>query len=125
MAALTAALSVAGGSLVAAAPAQADYGDCWNYNQVVCLTEHRNWGGKVWRQTPPQILAAPDGCRSFVPDGFNDMASAVVNRTTNYQLYVYEHHDCTGMAVWMGPGGSIVLGQSNDELSSIRVVPSS
>lgn len=119
---VTAALMVAVGAsaatLAAAAPAQAAPGDCFDYDNVICLTEHGNWTGRVWRQLPGQI----GFCRNLTDDNFNDIASAWVNRT-KYRIHLYENIQCGGHGgqKWtFEPGEQWIAGpNTNDKVSSI------
>lgn len=95
--ALAAAAGIVAGTLVAAGPATAARSDCFNYSDVVCLAEHGNWTGQIWRQRSYQI----NGCRPL--EGFNDKASAWLNQTS-YTVVLWEHHDCRGGYRRLPPG---------------------
>jgi hypothetical protein len=120
IAALAAAVGVASGVLISS-PAMASVEDCANYPGTVCLVENFDWSGGVWRQLPEQIK----GCRSLVPDNFNDKATLAVNNTDGrIKVYLYENADCTGKSVHISPGYVANLPglNFNDKASAVRVV---
>lgn len=120
-----AALAAAAGSLVFAAPARAAWEDCSLYPGTICIWEHGDLTGKVWRQYPSQIV----DCRSLVPGGWNDIASGFQNNTRNAgnrTVRFYEHADCTGNYITLVagegqfyPSGSTVF---NDRASAVRIL---
>ncbi|GAA0222536.1 hypothetical protein [Cryptosporangium japonicum] len=114
-------VGVLAGSLVGAGSASAARADCYNYQEVICIAEHGDWTGRIWRQKPSQI----EGCRSLVPDGFNDMATIWVNRTGvaghGYSMTLFEHSDCTGRFLTTYAGIWDRGTEFNDKASAIRV----
>jgi hypothetical protein len=112
---------VLGGGLVAASPAMASYHDCQDYANTICMMDGSNYTGRVWRQTPDQII----GCRKLAPDNFNNMASLLWNNTRGeVWMYVYDNDNCTGASAYLASGGIWHLeGQPFDgKASSIRVI---
>lgn len=103
---------------LASRPAQAAYGDCYNYPGTVCLTANANWGTPVWRQYPSQI----NGCRSLTPEGFNDKATMVRNGSGLGVLVVWEHYNCTGnwFSVPSGQWTDLSGNWWNDEASAVE-----
>lgn len=118
MTTLAVVLGMFAGTLVAAAPASAYRADCFNYTDVVCLTEHGDWGGYIWRQRSYQIT----GCRAFEPK-FNDLASAWYNNTA-YTIVLWEHANCDGRFRRYPPGHIVEgggAGEYNDMFSAVMV----
>lgn len=117
-AAMTVTLAV--GGLVAASPAQAVASDCTAYNDVVCLIEHGDFTGRVWRQTPGQF---PTGCRNLT--GYNNITTVGFNRTSNYVMTLYVNSNCTGTSIGFLPGQIRSFAESNtsfnDRASSIGI----
>ena len=97
--------------LTAASPAQAAWSDCAAYSNVVCFHQFPDFTGQVWRQTSGQFPSS--GCRNFAPDGFDNATSTAFNRTTNYQLRVYQGAGCTGSYVYLAPGDVQAFNQTN------------
>jgi hypothetical protein len=90
---LTASLAAVLVSVSIATPAQAAYSDCSAYPGTICFHQYTNYTGQVWRQYPWEI----NGCRSLVPDNFNDKASTAFNTTPHsYSVRVWQHSNCTG-----------------------------
>lgn len=123
-AAAVVAVALAAGTLVAPTPARAAITDCTAHADVVCLFEHNDYTGRVWRQRPSQIV----GCRSLVPDGFNDKPSSWYNQTKNsfskHEFHFWEHANCTGRHWWILPGtGDVALPSLNDVISAVSVSP--
>lgn len=119
---LALATAVAAGTFAAGAPAgaaPAEVNPCSDFPNTVCMTENSNSSGQVWRQTPSQVI----GCRTLVPDGFNDKASYLVNSTSGFIMRVFEHHNCTGEQRVLYPGDALplVTDSFNDKASSIQV----
>jgi hypothetical protein len=112
------------GVLVPAAPAQAAASDCNSYSNVVCLIEHGDFTGRVWRQTTGQF---PTGCRNLT--GYNNITTVGFNRTSNYAMRLYADSNCTGTVIYFSPGQVRSFTYSNqsfnDRASSIgiRYVP--
>lgn len=98
------------GALTGASPAQAVWSDCAAYSNVVCFHQYPDFTGRVWRQLTGQF---PTGCRNFAPESFDNMASTAFNRTSNYQLRVYQGSGCTGSYVFIGPGDVQSFGDTN------------
>ncbi|GAA0273192.1 peptidase inhibitor family I36 protein [Cryptosporangium japonicum] len=105
-------------ALFAAQPAQASLDDCAKYTGTICLFEHSGYNGQLWRQYPAQV----EGCRSFVPDAFNDEASFIENRSGR-QITVYEHANCTGASKTVKSLTHLELGGTsfNDKASAIKI----
>jgi hypothetical protein len=103
-------------------PAQAAYSDCSAYGGTICMHQHSNFTGQVWRQYPSQI----SGCRNLSPDDFNDEASTVFNNTTTHILYLYQHSGCTGEELSIPKGGVRSFASTNtwwnDRASSVYVL---
>lgn len=120
LATATLAATLVVGGLVSASPAQAVASDCTAYNNVVCLIEHGNFTGRVWRQTTGQF---PTGCRNLT--GYNNITTVGFNRTTNYTMHLYSNSNCTGNSIGFGPGQIKSFGDSdqwfNDTASSIGI----
>ncbi|GAA0221901.1 hypothetical protein GCM10009539_03850 [Cryptosporangium japonicum] len=102
-------------SLILATPAQASSADC--YTSTVCLWEHSDFTGQLWRQYPAQITP----CRSFVPDGFNDEATRIWNRSDKV-INIYEHANCKGRGKAIFPGEGVNFDNTffNDVATSIN-----
>jgi len=95
IAALVAAVVVGltGGTLAATSPAQAAASDCSAYPGTMCIFQFTGYSGRVWRQYPWQIT----GCRSLVPDDFNDRGTVFWNNTQGSHLMrIWQHGNCTG-----------------------------
>lgn len=107
-------------SLGFATPAQAAYSDCGSYQGTVCFHQWTNYEGRVWRQLPTQIF----GCRSLVPDNFNDIASTAFNLvSSSYSVRVWEHSNCTGDSFIMGVGSYNFNGNWWDNrISAVEVI---
>lgn len=109
------------GVVAAPSPAQAVWSDCAAYPGTVCFHQYPDFTGRVWRQYPGQIV----GCRSMVPDNFNDVASTAFNSTDDHILYLYEHVGCTGAVLVLGAGDVRGFATTNtwwnNRVSSLRV----
>jgi Peptidase inhibitor family I36 len=89
------------GSVFIASPAMAAQSDCTNYLGTICMTENHDWSGRVWRQYPSQIV----GCRSLIPDNFDNKASIAANLTSSsVGIYLYQYSNCTGRSVYVASG---------------------
>lgn len=119
LAALFVAVVAAFGVIVTQTPAQAAYGDCANYAGTVCMIQHGNFTGQVWRQYPSQFLGR---CRDFSPEGFNDEATVVFNSSDTSIFYIYQHQGCTGARYTVPKGRIVSFAQEdtwwNDKASS-------
>lgn len=120
--ALTAAIAVGAGVLFAAAPASAGWSDCNVFN-TLCMTTDSHYNGRIWRQTPAQIV----GCRSLAKeDGWNDTATSFANMTYGYYVTFWQHANCTGNFHVLGAQKSnyFLAGDAfNDQASAIEVKP--
>ncbi len=110
------------GSVVVASPAMAARSDCESYLGTICLTENRDWTGRVWRQLPSQI----NGCRNFEA-AFNNKASIAANMTEGHVgYYLYDNANCGGRSVYIPSAGYVrlwLLSPSFDnKASSIKVL---
>ena len=112
-------VGLVGGLTVTTSPAQASWSDCAAYDNTLCMTEHSNFTGQVWRQYRVQIPV----CRNLTSDSFNDEASTVFNLTDDSVFYLYEHINCTGAVLSVGPGEVKAFNQVNtwwnDRASSV------
>ena len=110
------------GSSFVASPAMASEADCSNYPGTICMAQHYDWTGHIWRQYPSQI----SGCRRLSGDNFDNKATIVVNNTDgNVGMYLYDNADCSGSNWEYIPSRQIRSFKNdpfNDKASAIRVV---
>jgi hypothetical protein len=109
------------GSVFVASPAMAAFSDCVSYLDTICLTQNSDWTGRVWRQLPEQIV----GCRKFSADGFDNMASTVMNSTkSSVAVWLYDANNCTGASVYVNSGqyGTLSPWGFDNKPSSIKVI---
>jgi hypothetical protein len=111
------------GSVFIASPAMAAQSDCTSYLGTICMTENRDWSGRVWRQYPSQIV----GCRSLARDNFDNKASIAGNLTSSsVGVYLYQYSNCTGRSVYIASGYFsrlwLISPSFDNTASAIRVV---
>ncbi len=114
-------LAGSAGSTVVAAPAKAAIEDCFNYPGTICMAEHFDWGGRIWRQYPDQV----SGCRALSRDNFNNKATDLVNNTSGHVvMYLYDNANCTGASISLGSQQvrSLRRDPFDNKASAIRVV---